>query len=71
MRFTMQDKDKEMMQSGECGNMMDGAKECSEMMGGSSPSDNTETEDGEHCGDMGFDMGSMMGSKSADTKHMM
>ena len=61
----------QMMQSGECETMMDGEKDHSGMMAGSSPSDNTEAEDGTHCGDMGSDTGSMMGSKGADKKGMM
>ena len=60
----------EMMQSGECEKMMDGAKDCSGMMAGSGP-DNKKAGEGEHCGDMGSGMLSMMGSKDADKKGMM
>lgn len=48
-------------------NMMNGAKDCSVMMYESTPSDNAEAEDREHCGDTG----SMMSSKGADMKSMM
>ncbi len=58
-------------QSAGCENMMDGEKGHSGMMGGSTTSGNSEAEDGNHCGDMGYDMDSMMGSKGADTKSMM
>ncbi len=51
--------------------MMNGAKDCSIMMGENPPSDNAEAEDSEHCGGMGSDTGSMMGSKGADLKSMM
>jgi len=61
----------QMMESAECENMMDGAKGHRGMMGGSTTSGNAEAEDGDHCGDMGYDMGSMMGSKGADMKRMM
>lgn len=54
----------------------DGAKDCSELMSDSSTSesstsDNTEAEESEHCGGMGSDTGSMMGSKGADLRSMM
>lgn len=61
----------EMMQSGECENMMDGVNDCSGMMRGSSPSDNTEAEYGGLCGDMGSGMGSSMDSKGSGMKSMM
>jgi len=61
----------QMMQSAGCENMMDGEKDHSGMMGGSTTSGNSEAEDGNHCGDMGSDMGSMMSSKAADKKGMM
>lgn len=51
--------------------LTDGAKDCSGMMGGNSPSDNTEAEYGNHCGDMGAGMGSMMRSKGSGMKSMM
>ncbi len=54
----------QMMQSGECENMMNGEKDYNGMMGGNTTSDNTEAGDGEHCGDMGSGMGSMMGPKA-------
>ncbi|MCZ7382482.1 MAG: hypothetical protein O8C64_13045 [Candidatus Methanoperedens sp.] len=62
----------QMMQSGACENMMNGAKGCGELMGNEKPAGgNTYTQGGSHCGDMGSDMSSMMGSGSADMKRMM
>ncbi|SNQ60130.1 hypothetical protein [Candidatus Methanoperedens nitratireducens] len=59
-----------MMQSGACGNMMNATNEssmqagCSEMMGNSMPGADTESKETNHCGNMGSDMGSMMGSSA-------
>ncbi len=61
----------QMMQSGACENMMNGAKGCSGMMGSSSTASNTEAEETDHCGDMKSDMGSMMGSSGEDMRSMM
>ncbi len=61
----------QMMQSPECENMMNGEEGHSEMMGGSTTSGNTEAADGEQCGNMGSDMGSMMGSSDPEKKSMM
>ncbi|MDD5615676.1 MAG: hypothetical protein PHH85_05690 [Candidatus Methanoperedens sp.] len=61
----------QMMQSSECENMMDGEIGHSGMMEGSTTSGNAEAGEGEHCGDMGSDMDSMMGSKDIDKKGMM
>ncbi len=61
----------QMMQSSKCENMMDGEEGHSGMMGGNTTSGNAEAGDGEHCGNMGSDMGSMMGSGGADKKGMM
>lgn len=61
----------QMMQSSECENMMEGEKGHSGMMGNSTTSGNAGAQDGEHCGDMGSGMDSMMGSKGADKKGMM
>jgi hypothetical protein len=56
----------QMMQSGECENMMDGEKGHSGMMGNEKPAgDNTDTSGESHCGDMDSGMGSMMGSGSS------
>ncbi len=61
----------QMMQSFECKNMMNSENSQNGMMGGSITSGNAEAEDGEHCGDMGSDMSSMMGSGGADKQGMM
>ncbi len=62
----------QMMQSGECENMMNGEKSCGEMMGNEKPAEGNSNASGEnHCGDMGSDMSSMMGSGGADKKGMM
>lgn len=61
----------QMMQSSECENMMDGENGHSGMMGDSITSGNADAQDGEHCGDMGYDMGSMMGSNDTVKKGMM
>ncbi len=53
----------QMMQSSECKNMMDGENGHRGMMGNSTTSGNAEAEDGNHCGDMGSDMSSMMEDK--------
>jgi len=53
----------QMMQSETCKGMMNAANESSMM--------NTEATGESHCGDMGSDMSSMMGSSSADMKSMM
>ena len=53
----------QMMQSGDCENMMNGAKGCGEMMGNSNNvpvESNTNTEKENHCGDMGSGMDSTM-----------
>ncbi|NJD78449.1 MAG: hypothetical protein FIB08_15375 [Candidatus Methanoperedens sp.] len=51
----------QMMQSGACENMMDGAKGCDEMMDNKVPAvSNANTEGENHCGDMDSDMNSMM-----------
>ncbi len=58
----------QMMQSGACENIINATNEssmqagCSEMMGNSKPAGDTETKETNHCGNMGSDMGSMMGS---------
>lgn len=61
----------QMMQSEECKNMMDDEIGHSGMMGGSTTSNNAEAGDGEHCGDMDSDMGSMMGSGGNGKNGMM
>lgn len=62
----------QMMRSGECENMMNGEKDCDKMMGNEKPAEGNSNAAGEnHCGDMGSDMSSMMGSGSADIKGMM
>ncbi len=61
-----------MMQSGACENMMNGAKDRSEMMNNEKPAqENTDTAGENHCSDMGSGTGSMMGSSGADMKSMM
>jgi hypothetical protein len=56
----------QMMQSGACQNMKDGAKGCSEMMGNKKPAQsNTKTAGKNHCNNMDSEMSSMM------MKHMM
>ncbi|MFZ3058121.1 MAG: hypothetical protein WA102_00155 [Candidatus Methanoperedens sp.] len=52
----------QMMQSGACENMMNGAKGCGEMMGNGRPAGNTETGETGHCNGMDSGMNSMMGS---------
>lgn len=61
----------QMMQSGACENMTNGEKGCSEMMGRDQKTEDVATEETEHCGDMGSDMGTMMGSTTAGKKDMM
>jgi hypothetical protein len=62
----------QMMQSGECENMMNGEKDCDKMMGSEKPAKGNSNATGEnHCEAMGSDMGSMMGSGSAGKKGMM
>jgi hypothetical protein len=60
----------QMMQSSECENMMDD-KEGQGMMGGSTTLNDAEPIDGEHCGDMDSDIGSMMGSGGNGKNGMM
>ncbi|VVB87490.1 Uncharacterised protein [uncultured archaeon] len=55
----------QMMKSDACENMMKG----SEMINNAGRNTNTAGEN--HCGDMGSDNGSMMGSSGADMKNMM
>ncbi len=59
----------QMMQSGDCENMMNGEKGCSEMMG--STASKTKAEETDHCGDKDSDMGSMMDSSGEDMRGMM
>lgn len=56
-----------MMQSGACENMMNGTKDCNEMMGNEKPA-GANIPGESHCGDMDSDMGSMMGSGGTDMK---
>jgi len=61
----------QMMISGECEKMMDGNGH-SGMMGNEKPKDeNTDSSGEDHCGDVGSDMESMMGSKGPGLKSMM
>ncbi len=57
----------QMMQSGACENMMNGTQG---MMNNIRPP-GTNAAGGNHCGDMGSGMGSMMGSSRTGTKGMM
>ncbi len=61
----------QMMQSGECENMMGGGKDHGNMMGNSDSEGNDVSEETDHCGNMDSDMGSMMGSGSEVKKGMM
>ncbi|HEY6586386.1 MAG TPA: hypothetical protein VIY97_04360 [Candidatus Methanoperedens sp.] len=62
----------QMMESGACENMMNGAKDCNEMMGNEKVAvGNTSTIGENHCGDMGSNMGSMMSSRGSGMKGMM
>ncbi len=70
MKNTPENCTGQMMQSGVCKNMMNATDEssmqagCSEMMGNSKPGADTESKETNHCGNMGSDMGSMMGSST-------
>ncbi len=70
MKNTPENCTGQMMQSGACENMMNATNEssmqagCSEMMGNSKPGADAESKETNHCGNMGSDMGSMMGSST-------
>lgn len=62
MKNTPENCPGQMMQSGACENMMNGANGCSKITGNSKPAGDTETKENGHCKNMGSGMGSMMDS---------
>ena len=71
MESMSENSPREMMQSDECENMMDGEEGHAGMMDSSSPASNADAEETDHCGGMDSDMGSMMGSGGVDMRRIM